>query len=104
MREWDRWAQAVFAGKGRQLRPLHGDGDPPEPLGFHFNSILFHRHAKMMFCAFEGRQGYVGNRAFMPLPTEWEILDDYLTAVEVFLELGAEGRIDDANRQVFGDT
>jgi hypothetical protein len=102
MREWQRRAERLFSGKGRPLKPLHGDGDPPEPLQFHFNSALFHRHAQMLFCAFEGRQGYIGRRGFMPLPTEWEIVDDYLTAVEVFLELGLEGKIDAANRQVFG--
>jgi hypothetical protein len=38
----------------------------------------------------------------MPLPTHWEIIDDYLTATRVFLELGVEGHYAKANREVFG--
>lgn len=38
----------------------------------------------------------------MPLPTEWEIIDDYLTAVTLFVELGIEGYYERANREVFG--
>ena len=57
MREWQRHAERLFVSKGRPLKPLHGDGDPPAPLEFHFNSSLFHRHAKLMWIAFEGRQG-----------------------------------------------
>ena len=102
MREWQRRAEKLFAEKGRVLKPLHGDGDPPEPPKFHFNSSLFHRHAKLMWVAYEGRQGYVGNPGFMPLPTEWEIVDDYLSAITVFVELGVEGHYARANREVFG--
>ena len=54
-----------------------------------------------MWVCFEGRQGYLGRKSFMPLPTEWEIVDDYLSAVTVFLELGAEGHYARANREVF---
>jgi hypothetical protein len=52
---------------------------------------------------FEGRQGYVGSSAFMPLPSEWEIIDDYLAAVTIFLQLGGEGLWTAANRETFGD-
>lgn len=102
MREWQRRAETLFGGKGRVLGKLHGDGDPPEPPGFFFNSTLFHRHCQLLFAAFEGRQGYVGSPSFMPLPTEWEIVDDYLGAVEVFLELGQEEYYARANRETFG--
>lgn len=102
MREWQRRAEALFGGKGRRLNKLYGDGDPPEAPKFHFNASLFHKHARLMWIAYEGRQGYVGSKGFMPLPTEWEIVDDYLSAVTVFLELGAEERYGKANREVFG--
>ena len=102
MREWQRRAQKLFAEKGRKLGKLHGDGDPPEPPKFYFNSTLFHRHARLMWVAYEGRQGYVGSPSFMPLPTEWEIIDDYLSAVTVFVELGVEGYYARANREAFG--
>jgi len=102
MREWQRRAEALFSAKNRVLKPLHGDGDPPAPLDFHFNSSLFHRHAKLMWMAFEGRQGYLGRASFMPLPSEWEIIDDYLSAIEVFAELGVEGYYDRANSAAFG--
>ena len=102
MREWQRRAEKLFASKGRVLRKLHGDGDPPEPLKSHFNSSLFHRHGRLMCISFEGRQGYLGRRSFMPLPTEWEIVDDYLSAIRVFVELGVEGYYARANREVFG--
>jgi hypothetical protein len=101
MREWQRRAEALFGSKGRQLNPLHGDGDPPTPPEFHFNSSLFHKHAKLMWIAFEGRQGYLGRPSFMPLPTEWEIIDDYLSAVTVFTELGVEGWYARANAEAF---
>ena len=103
MREWQRRAKALFDAKGRKLNALHGDGDPPEPNKFFFNSSLFHRQARLMWVAFEGRQGYLGRSSFMPLPSEWEIVDDYLGAVQVFLELGAEGWYERANRAVFGE-
>ena len=45
---------------------------------------------------------HLGRKSFMPLPTEWEIIDDYLTAVTVFLELGVEGYYARANREAFG--
>jgi len=102
MREWQRRAEKLFCGKGRALNALHGDGDPPTPPEFHFNSALFHRHARLMWVSFEGRQGYLGRPSFMPLPTEWEIIDDYLTAVQVFLELGVEEHYTKTNREVFG--
>ena len=102
MREWQRRAEALFSAKGRVLGRLHGDGDPPQPPPFHFNSSLFHRHARLMWIAFEGRQGYVGRRSFMPLPTQYEIVDDYLSAIEVFAELGVEGHYARANGEVFG--
>jgi hypothetical protein len=102
MREWQRRAEKLFGEKGRPLGKLHGDGDPPEPPPFHFNSALFHKHAKLMWVAFEGRQGYLGRPSFMPLPTEWEIIDDYLSAVTIFLELGVEGHYATANEAVFG--
>lgn len=102
MREWQRRAAELFSSKGRVLRALHGDGDPPAPLDFHFNSSLFHRHARLMWMAFEGRQGYLGHPGFMPFPSEWEIIDDYLSAIQVFIELGVEGYCERANREVFG--
>jgi len=102
MREWQRRAEKLFASKGRPLGKLHGDGDPPVAPEFHFNSTLFHRHAKLMWMAFEGRQGFLGRMSFMPLPTEWEIIDDYLSAITVFVELGSEGYYARANRQTFG--
>jgi len=101
MREWQRRAEQLFGAKGRPLNKLHGDGDPPDPLKFYFNSSLVHRHAKAMWMAFEGRQGYLGRPSFMPLPTEWEIVDDYLSAITVFIELGVEGHYAKANREVF---
>jgi hypothetical protein len=39
----------------------------------------------------------------MPLPAEWEIVDDYLSAVTVFAELGVEGYYARVNREVFGE-
>ena len=102
MREWQRRAEVLFGEKGRRLNKLHGDGDPPEPPAFHFNSSLFHKHAQLMWVSYEGRQGYLGKKAFMPLPTEWEIVDDYLSAIAVFLELGIEEQYARANREVFG--
>ncbi|MBT3380064.1 MAG: hypothetical protein HN742_22575 [Lentisphaerae bacterium] len=104
MREWQQRAEGLFRVKGRVLKPLHGDGDPPTPPLFHFNSSLFHRHGHLMWIAFEGRQGYLGRSSFMPLPTHWEIVDDYLSAVTVFSELGHEGHYEEANRAVFGPT
>jgi hypothetical protein len=101
LREWQRRAEMLFGEKGRKLNKLYGDGDPPEPLKFYFNSSLFHKHARLMWIAFEGRQGYLGNRSFMPLPTEWEIIDDYLSAVTVFMELGVEEHYARANREAF---
>jgi len=101
MREWQRRAEALFKSKGRKLNPLHGDGNPPQAPKFHFNSSLFHRHAKLLWIAYEGRQGYLGQPSFMPLPTEWEIVDDYLSAVQVFVELGVEGHHARANREAF---
>ena len=103
MREWQRRAKQRFDAKGRPLGKLHGDGDPPEAPKFFFNSTLFHRHAKLMWVSYEGRQGYVGHKGFWPLPTEWEIVDDYLTAITVFVELGVEARYAAANHEVFGD-
>jgi hypothetical protein len=102
MREWQARAELLFGAKDRVLGKLHGDGDPPTPPGFFFNSALIHKHTQLMWIAFEGRQGYVGRASFMPLPTEWEIVDDYLAAVQVFLELGAEERYARANEEVFG--
>ena len=55
-----------------------------------------------MWIAYEGRQGYIGRRSFWPIPTEWEIIDDYLTAVQVTLGLAADGTIGKVNREVFG--
>jgi len=102
MREWQRRAEALFARKGRVLGKLYGDGDPPPAPGFLFNSTLFNRRHHLLFAAFEGRQGYLGSPSFMPLPTEWEIIDDYLGAVEIFLELGQEEYYARANQEVFG--
>jgi hypothetical protein len=102
MREWQRRAERLFREKGRKLNSLYGDGDPPEPPPFHFNSSLFHRHAQLMWIVFEGRQGFLGHPGWWPLPTEWEIIDDYLSAITVFLELGVEGYYRQANQQVFG--
>ena len=101
VREWQRRAEMLFGEKGRKLNPLYGDGDPPTRPEFYFNSSLFHKQARLMWLAFEGRQGYLGNKSFMPLPTEWEIIDDYLSAVTVFLELGIEEYYAKANREVF---
>jgi hypothetical protein len=100
-REWQARAEKLFAHKGRQLSPLYGDGDPPQPPAYFFNSILFHKQAKLGWMAFEGRQGYLGRAGFMPLPTEWEIIDDYLSAVMIFLELGTEGLWAEANAETF---
>ena len=100
MREWQRRAEVLFGAKGRQLGGLHGDDGTP--LTFHFNSSLFHQHAKLMWIAYEGRQGYIGRRSFWPIPTEWEIIDDYLTAVQVTLTLAADETIGKVNREVFG--
>ncbi|MGE5532402.1 MAG: M14 family zinc carboxypeptidase [Bacteroidota bacterium] len=102
IREWQARAEPLFAAKGRQLRELYGDGNPPQPPDYFFNSILFHKQAKLGWMGFEGRQGYVGSSAFMPLPSEWEIIDDYLTAVTIFLQLGGEGLWTQANRETFG--
>lgn len=102
MREWQRRAEALFAAKGRRLGKLHGDGDPPVAPDFFFNSSLLHKHAQLMWIAFEGRQGFIGRSSFMPLPTEWEIIDDYLSAVQVYLELGVEEHYARANAEVFG--
>ncbi len=102
MREWQRRAEALFTSKGRKLNRLHGDGDPPEPTQFHFNSTMFHRHARLAWLVYEGRQGYLGRASFMPLPTEWEIIDDYLSAITIFIELGVEEHFARANREVFG--
>lgn len=102
MRQWQSRAEKLFGAKGRQLGKLHGDGDPPVPPSFFFNAALLHRQAKLMWVSYEGRQGYLGSKAFMSLPTEWEIVDDYLTAVQVYLELGAEEHYSRANREVFG--
>ncbi|MBN1671548.1 MAG: hypothetical protein JXR37_10970 [Kiritimatiellae bacterium] len=101
-REWHRRAEKLFKEKGRKLNPLHGDGEPPPPITHHFNSSLFHKHARLYWLAFEGRQGFLGNKGWWPIPTEWEIVDDYLTAIGVFLELGAEGLYAESNREVFG--
>lgn len=102
LREWQRRAERLFGAKGRPLGRLHGDGDPPRPPSFHYNAALFHRQAALLFFMYEGRQGYLGRPSFMPLPSSWEIVDDYLTAVQVFLQLGLEGAYAQANRQVFG--
>ncbi len=102
LREWQRRAEKLFAQKGRPLGPLVGDGDPPQPPPFFFNASLFHRQAQLGWMAFEGRQGYLGRASFMPQPTEWEIIDDYLSAIQIFLELGAEGLWAEAQSQTFG--
>ncbi len=102
MREWQSRAEALFGAKGRQLGKLHGDGDPPTPPDFFFNSALLHKHAQLMWVTYEGRQGYIGRSSFMPLPTEWEIIDDYLTAIQVYLELGLGEHYARANQEVFG--
>ena len=102
MREWQSRAEKLFGAKGRKLGKLHGDGDPPTLPPFFFNSALLHKHAQLMWCSYEGRQGYIGQSSFMPLPTEWEIIDDYLGAIEVYLELGAEGAYERANAEAFG--
>ncbi len=102
MREWQSRAEFLFRSKDRVLGKLHGDGDPPTPPSFFFNSALLHQHAQLMYMAYEGRQGYLGRTSFMPLPTEWEIIDDYLTAIQVFLELGVEEHYARANEEVFG--
>ena len=101
LREWQRRAKGVFAAKGRPLQALHGDGDPPDPIEFYTNSYLLHHRGQLLCFSYEGRQGYLGARSFMPLPTEWEIVDDYLTAVTLFVELGIEGFYERANREVF---
>jgi hypothetical protein len=80
---------------------LHGDGEPPDPVEFFTNSSLLHNRGQLLCFSYEGRQGYLGARSFMPLPTEWEIVDDYLTAVTLFVELGIEGFYEHANREVF---
>lgn len=102
MREWQRRAEALFGAKGRPLGRLHGDGDPPTPPGFYFNSALMHRRAKLMWIAFEGRQGHLGRASFLPLPSHQEIVDDYLGAIEVYFELGVEEHYARANAEVFG--
>ena len=93
----------LFRKRNRPLNPLHGDGDPPKPLAHHFNSSVVHKHAQLFWFAVEGRQGYVGRPAFMPIPTEWEIIDDYLMEISVFLELGIERLYAEANKSVFGE-
>jgi hypothetical protein len=103
MRQWQSRAEALFAAKGRPLGALYGDAEVPTPPPFFFNSVLFHRQAHLGFFAFEGRQGYIGRPDCWPLPTEWEIIDDYLTAVEVFLEVAAKGLCARANRETFGE-
>ena len=40
--------------------------------------------------------------AAMPLPTEWEIIDDYLSAITVFVELGT-GALRPGKPQTFGE-
>jgi hypothetical protein len=102
MREWQRRAEALFGAKGRPLGKLYGDGDPPTPPAFFSNSILFHKQARLMWMAYEGRQGLLGQPGFMPLPSEYEIVDDYLSAVTVFAELGTEGYYARANAEAFG--
>lgn len=102
MREWQRRAEERFGAKGRPLGRLHGDGDPPAPPEFFFNAALVHKQAQLAWVSYEGRQGYLGRAAFWPLPTQWEIIDDYLTAIEVYLELGAEEQFARANQEVFG--
>ncbi|MBN1672324.1 MAG: hypothetical protein JXR37_14890 [Kiritimatiellae bacterium] len=101
-REWQKRAEALFESKSRPLSPMHGDGDPPKPLTHHFNSSVVHKHAQLFWLACEGRQGYAGHPNFMPIPTEWEIIDDYLAEIAVFLELGIEGLYAKANQAVFG--
>lgn len=100
-REWQRRAEALFRGKGYPLRHLEGDGNPPVPLPFAQNSRFMHKRARLMWLAFEGRQGHP-TRPFWPLSTEWEILDAYLDAVSVFVEIGAEGAYARANAETFG--
>jgi len=102
LREWQRRAEKVFGEKGRQLSQLNGDGDPPKKSPYHNNSHLFYERGKLLWIFYEGRQGYLGRRSLMPFPTEWEIIDDYLTAVGVFLELGVEGQYAAANGKAFG--
>lgn len=100
-REWHRRAAALFARKSYPLRALHGDGDPPPPVTMLQNSWIMHHQAKVMWMAFEGRQGFPG-KPFWPLSTPWEILDAYLEAITVFAELGAERAYAQANAAVFG--
>lgn len=103
LREWQTRAEKVFGEKGRQLSQLNGDDDPPKKSPYYNNSHLFYEQAKMLWIYFEGRQGYLGRRSLMPFPTEWEIIDDYLTAIGIFLELGVEGRYGAANDRAFGE-
>jgi len=101
MRNWQKRAETLFAERGSPLHPLHGDGNPPTPPPFFFNSSVFHQRAKLMWIAFEGRQGYLGNPSFMPQPDHRTIIDDYLTAMRVFVELGVEGQYARANAETF---
>lgn len=102
MREWQRRAEQLFAERGSPLNPLYGDGDPPTPPAFHFNSSVFHQRAHLMWIAFEGRQGYLGSPSFMPQPDHATIVQDYLSAIQVFIELGNEGWYARANQETFG--
>ena len=101
LREWQSRTEKVFGEKGRQLSQLNGDGDPPNKMPYYNNSHLFYQQAKMLWIYFEGRQGYLGRHTLFPYPTQWEIIDDYLTAIGVFLELGVEGEYERANRTAF---
>lgn len=101
MREWQRRAEPLFGAEGYPLELLQGDGDPPEPPGFLFNSGVVHPACQLMWIAFEGRQGYP-TKQFWPITTEWEIIDAYLEAISVFVELGVEGFYARANQAAFG--
>lgn len=103
MREWQRRAEHLFAETGRRLWPLGWDGDPPKSrVSYLLNNCVFHKHCQLMFITFEGQVGYVGRPDLLPLITEYEIIDNYLMMMQVFIELGIEGRYAAANRSVFG--
>jgi len=103
MREWQGRAEALFTAKGRKLWPLGWDGDPPQPrVSYLWNNSVFHKHCRLMFVTFEGQVGYIGRPDLLPLISEYEIIDNYLMMMRVFVELTVEGRCAEANRAVFG--
>jgi hypothetical protein len=102
MRVWQQRAETLFQAKGRSLRPLYGDGETPAKPSYLTNAAFFLHQVQTGFFTYEGRQGHLGLLDSWPLPTEWEIIDDYLTAIEVFLSVAGDGLCARANREHFG--